>query len=296
MRLAGVLGREHRDLKIRLAGVCWFPEVDRMPRLRDIRSVLDNWPFDPADNVRVFTAKDGRPVMQVRTPLGVEQYELDGRPDGHRPHGAESLLEFHVARLARASSEGTADSFHLSQEECLDLFEEGVLYYCRYVHLLQVEEWERMVRDTARNLRLSQFVSRHAGRLEDRQHMEPWRPYLIRMNAVARAMVHLQRARHIQALAVVRAALADIAALPEVDVETFRIERERALDALRDMAEGIEHNRPLSEEERLENELRAAVSREEFERAAVLRDRIGALRARQQAARPATRGAASDRS
>jgi protein-arginine kinase activator protein McsA len=44
------------------------------------------------------------------------------------------------------------------------------------------------------------------------------------------------------------------------------------------MAEQIQKTRPLSELEKLEQQLSAAIDRQEFERAAGLRDRIRALR------------------
>jgi len=55
--------------------------------------------------VCVARGVDGRPIMQVRTPLGIEQYELDGRPDGRHPHDMESVLDFQHARLAAMRSQ-----------------------------------------------------------------------------------------------------------------------------------------------------------------------------------------------
>ena len=48
--------------------------------------------------------------------------------------------------------------------------------------------------------------------------------------------------------------------------------------ALRELASQIRKNRPLSELERLEHQLRRAIERQEFERAAHLRDRMRGLR------------------
>jgi hypothetical protein len=223
--------------------------------------------------------------MQVRTPIGIEQYELDGRPDGRHPHNVESVFDFHRARLAAArapknipgQAEGSKASFHLSADVCAELFEESLLYYYRYLHLFQIQDWTRTVRDTARNLELFEFVRRYARRKEDRLHLEQWRPYLLRMNAVARAMLELETRAHDRALTILRETIAQIAALPELDNQTFEIERERSLEALREMAASIEKDRPLSEREQLERELHKAIEMEKFERAAELRDRIRVL-------------------
>ena len=243
----------------------------------DLRTLLDGWPYDPENAVRLARGDDGRPIMQVRTPLGIEQYELDGRPDGRHPHNMESVLDFQRARLAAAHTEGSKSPCHLSAEECAELFAEGLLYYYRYLHLFQIRDWTRTVRDTARNLELYEFVHRYARRKEDRTHLEQWRPYVLRMNAVARAMLELETRAHDRALTILRETIVQIEALPELDNQTFEVERERSLEALRETAANIEKNRPLSEREQLERELRKAVEAERFERAAELRDRIRVL-------------------
>src|SRR5436309_5407782 len=104
----------------------------------DLRSLLQGWPYDPENNARIVSGADGRQFMQVRTALGVEQYELDGRPDGLRPYDRESALDYHLQRSTRAREAGQETSFELSDRECAELFNEGTLYYYRYLHLFQL--------------------------------------------------------------------------------------------------------------------------------------------------------------
>src|SRR5271156_461398 len=124
----------------------------------DLRKLLQNWAYDPDNDARVLRGDDGREIMQVRTPLGIEQHELDGRPDGDRPHGMESALEFYEHRLQLAADAGTQSDFNLDAGACIELFDEGTLYYLRYVRLFQLKDWRRTVRDTARNLRAFDLV------------------------------------------------------------------------------------------------------------------------------------------
>ena len=138
----------------------------------DIRELLQDWPFDPENAARIVRTSDGRDVLQVRTPLGLEQLEMQGRPDGAHPHDMESALEFHQRRLADAENAGGEEEFELTAQDCAELFDEGTLYYFRYLHLFQLQRWTDTVRDTARNLRLFDFVRRYAGREEDRDHLE----------------------------------------------------------------------------------------------------------------------------
>jgi hypothetical protein len=245
----------------------------------DIRELLRSWPFEPNNCARLVRGTDGREILQVRLPVGIEQYELNGRPDGQRPHDVESALEYQFARLKEARAAGTEAAFRLGAEDCRELFEEGVLYYYRYLHLFQLKDWTRTARDTARNLALFDFVHRYARRKEDRQQLEQWRPYILRMNAIARAMVGIDEQSHEAALKIIRETIDKIESLPALDNPTFQFERDRSLEALRETITYIEKLRPVSERQRLERELRAAIETQEFERAAALRDQIRSLSA-----------------
>jgi hypothetical protein len=244
----------------------------------DLRRILKSWPYDPEKETRIVPGEDGRSVLQVRTPLGIEQYELDGRPDGARPYGRESALEHYLERLEQAKAAGREAEFDLGPRECGELFSEGTLYYFRYVRLFQLKEWQRTVRDTARNLRAFDLAHRYAQREEDQQFLEKWRPYILRVNATAAAMIELDHNAYDKALNLLQDAIAKIQALPQLDDETFTFERDRSLTGLREMAAQIQKNRPLSELEQLEHQLQRAIDRQEFERAAQLRDRIRTLR------------------
>jgi len=243
----------------------------------DIRGFLDEWPYDPEESVRVKEV-GGRVVVQVRLPFGIEQYERDNRPDGRRPHGCESLLDYHLDLSARAGAGGKESSFVLTRAQCAELFEEGLTYYYRYLHLFELQDWVRTVRDTARNMRLFDFVKRYAVHEEDRTHLEQWRPYITRVNAVAAAMIELRELRHDRAQRIIDRTIAGLEALPEIDAGPFKYEYERSLVALRAMSRQIRKSKPLGTVERLEQDLQQAVQREEFERAAELRDRLRVLK------------------
>jgi hypothetical protein len=244
----------------------------------DLRDLLRSWPYDAEDDARIVRGQDGREILQVRTPLGIEQYEMEGRPDGARPHGMESALEFYLAQLERTRAAGRETEFDLSPRECGELFSEGTLYYFRYVRLFQLKDWARTARDTSRNLRAFDLVHRYARREEDQQFLEKWRPYVIRVDSSATAMVELEKRAYDKALTIANDAVAKIESLAEVDDETFKFERERSLTAMRELAAQIQKNRPLSDVEQLERQLSRAIERQDFERAAQLRDRLRALK------------------
>ncbi len=244
----------------------------------DLRKLLKDWPYDPDNEARLTRGDDGREILQVRTPLGIEQYEVDGRPDGARPHGLESALEFYQRQLEHARIAGQESDFTLGPSECAELFNEGTLYYFRYLRLFQLKDWTRTIRDTCRNLRVFDFVHSYAQREEDQQFLEKWRPYILRISASASAMLELEKRAYEKALRTVNEAIEKIEQLEDLDDETFHFERGRSLTALRDLAAQIEKNRPLSELQQLEYQLRHAIESQEFEQAAQLRDRIRDLK------------------
>jgi len=244
----------------------------------DLRRILKTWPYDPENDARLVPGDDGVEVLQVRTPLGIEQYEIDGRPDGAQPHGKESAFDHYLERLEQAQAAGREAEFELSVHDCGELFSEGTLFYFRYVRLFQLKDWARTLRDTARNLRVFDFVNRYARREEDQRFLEKWRPYILRVNASAAAMIALETNAFDKALRPIHEAIARIEALADLEDDTFRFERERSLNGLRELEAQIQKKRPLSELERLERQLHRAIEQQEFERAAQLRDRIRALR------------------
>ena len=66
----------------------------------DIAEALRGWAFEPGQvNVRLIRGNDGKPKLQLRLDLGLLQMELEGRPDGKRPHRAPTELEFHQRKL-----------------------------------------------------------------------------------------------------------------------------------------------------------------------------------------------------
>jgi hypothetical protein len=254
---------------------------DIMSEPLDLRDILKSWPYDAEDDMRLVRGDDGRELLQVRTPLGIEQFEMEGRPDGARPHGLESAMDYHFRRLQKAATAGAESGFQLSARDCGELFGEGTLYYFRYVRLFQLKDWARTIRDTARNLRVFDLVHQYAERDEDKQFLEKWRPYVVRINASAAAMLELEKQAYDRALAIVNEAVRKLESLEDLDDETFKFESERSLAAMRDLAAQIQKHRPLSELEQLEHQLRRAVERQDFERAAQLRDRIRTIKKQQ---------------
>lgn len=240
----------------------------------DLTGFLSEWKYDPEHTMRIIQAEDGRSVLQVRLPLGVEQYELDGRPDGERPRGYETALSEIEARLQDFEREGgSPEGFEIDHDDAVRLQNEGVLFYYRYLMLFQMNDFERVSRDTEHNLRLCRMLDEHCENEEDRNAVLQFRPYILRMNAMSRAMISLNGSLKEVAQHILESAIEEIEALPELDAPAFQFERIRSLNYLRSAIKQLSNVNP-SPIAKLQRELKDAVAREDYERAAELRDRI----------------------
>ena len=103
----------------------------------DLNTLLEGWPHEPGQiRVRKIQGIDGTDKIQLRLDLGLIQMEMTGRPDGARPHGSASLLDWHRERAEAAQAAG--ESFTLSADDCGELHQEGIQYYHRYLALFQL--------------------------------------------------------------------------------------------------------------------------------------------------------------
>jgi hypothetical protein len=245
---------------------------------QDISKLLKDWPYNPSSNIRIIKINDEIEVLQVRKPLGLEQYELEGRPDGKRPFGKDSVLEHFEDKLVqhRRAFGGNRD-FALTHEDFLLLQEEALHNYYRYVILFQIGDMERTVRDTEQNIKICEMVEHYCPIGEDRDLLLQYKPYILRINAVARAMISMKQGMTTLSKEIVEAAVAEIKNLPEINNITFQFEKMRSLNYLKVTLAELDNNKTASRLDQLKLELEDAVKIENYEKAAEIRDLIQEL-------------------
>jgi tetratricopeptide (TPR) repeat protein len=243
---------------------------------KDIAPLLRGWEYESGTiNVRKIRGVDGRPKLQMRLDLGLLQMELTGRPDGRRPHGHESLLDYFEEQLEdHRRQHGTELGYHLTATQCQSLREEAVMYYHRYLSLFILEDFAGVVRDTARNLRLLDFCGQYAVEEEDRLVMEQYRPYITMMNARAAASVQFKQKRYQQAIKTVDEGIERIREFYERFGHEEAFERSGEVKVLRRFARDIRRKLPVDPIRKLQGQLNRAVKDERYEDAAKLRDEI----------------------
>jgi hypothetical protein len=247
----------------------------RLPS-RDITPVLKGWDYEPGTiNVRKISGMDGLPKLQMRVDLGLLQMEMTGRPDGTRPHGCESLLDFFESELSDyRDRHGSELGFHLTGEQCQALREEAVMYYQRYLGLFVLEDFVAVMRDTARNLRVLDFCGRFATDEQDRLILEQYRPYIIMMNCRAEASIHYNNRDYKPALEVVEKGLERIREFFAQFGQEEAFGKSNEVRVLKKFARESRRKIPVDPLSRLKQQLDKAIKTERYEEAAKLRDQI----------------------
>ena len=134
---------------------------------RDLDDVIQGWPYDPEPGevlARELRARDGRSVLQIRVELGVLQLEIVGRPDGTRPHGFATCLEYlrYACGQSRTGAGGKASpSWTMDQEQRDEADREFTQYFHRRMAWLSLRRYDKAVLDADHTLALMDFVRRH---------------------------------------------------------------------------------------------------------------------------------------
>src|SRR5947208_8729228 len=248
----------------------------------DLNTILKDWPHENGNiKVRKIVGLDGREKLQLRVDLGVLQMETSGRPDGQRPHNCESLLEYHQKKAARAEAKGEA--YKLTPEQCAELKQEGIQYYHRYLSLVQINDFEGVVRDTQRNLDLFTFVSEHTDREELSWSMQQFRPYVLMMNTRARASILLGEGKFAEAMGEIERGRDAISEFFQRSNFPELVSKSSEIAFLDEWLEEVKAKRPLSKLEIMQREMETAIAKELYERAAELRDAIKLLKTQKSA-------------
>jgi hypothetical protein len=243
----------------------------------DISHLLDSWKYDPEEDliVRVIKGDDRRPKIQMRIDLGVMQMDLDGNPTGDYPEGLESYLEYYEIQQSQYEKSKVDDYFSLSSEDSKKLRREAVHYYYRYLCLMKLEDYSRVVRDTERNMRAFAFVKKYASTEIDRWSLDQYRPYVIMMNTRAQSSLVLKQDAEggiEKAIGIFDQGIAKIIGFYKEYGINSEAENSMELTILKALKnEFLRINPPTPS---LEEELEKAVQEERFEDAAILRDKI----------------------
>jgi hypothetical protein len=243
----------------------------------DISHLLEKWDYQPGQVVvRKFKGKDGTQKIQLRVDLGLLQMNAEGRPDGKQPFGQPSLFDFYQTKLYKhlSSHDGSDEEFKLKSEDCSRLQLEALQYHHRYICLLQLADYAGVIRDAERNLAVFNFVGKHADSEELAWSLKQFQPQLLMILTRARAMQSLENNDYGVAIEQVEQGLEDIRNFYREHSRAELIEQSGEVQSLESWLAEIRANKPLSAREKLERALSEAVKREDYEKAARVRDAL----------------------
>jgi hypothetical protein len=247
----------------------------------DISHLLDNWDYAPGQvTVRRFIGKDGQEKIQLRIDLGILQMNAVGRPDGKRPFGHPSLFDFYLAKLEqhRLNHQGSSDGFTLKAEDVGRLQMEAIQYHHRYVCLLQLEDLAGVLRDTDRNLKVFEFVDDYCESDELAWSLLQFTPQVLMIHTRAIAAQFLQTEEYGAALKEIEEGIEQLREFYESQNRTEMGAQSPEIAFLEHWMTEVDQKRPLSRREQLERDLHEAVRREDYEKAAEVRDALRNLK------------------
>ena len=244
-------------------------------RRYDIADVLKKWDYDLRQEmmVRRIIGKDGMPKIQMRLDLGILQMEEKGRPDGKRPHGKESLLNYYEGIASWMKKKyGVTSDFSLDKDDCYALQQEGIQYYYRYLCFFQLADFKKAERDTSRNLRLFDFVKKYAADEKYIDEFEQYRPYVIMMNTRAKVLGALKAKDATRAVDEINHGIHKIENV--YGQKGTKSEQGSEINFLKNWADEIVKSYTPTKKQKLVEELKTALENEEYEKAAKIRDRL----------------------
>lgn len=238
-----------------------------MPSGQHIDFLLNEWPYDPdGPAVRLVKGADGRDLIQVRLDLGILQMEVSGRPDGEKPGGAATLLD----DLSRR--ELSEADFELTDDVSDEIDREFVQFYHRRIAWLRLQKFDLAVRDANHTLALMDFCKAHSQDEDWTEQHEQHRAFVLFHRTQAAAMEAIGQQKVEQAVEFIEQGLDEIRnTFEEMGWEDF-FEEDELVERLREFKHSLCED--FSIPKTLEQQLSDAVASEQYELAALLRDKL----------------------
>jgi hypothetical protein len=235
-----------------------------------IDEILGQWPYDPdAVSVRMVEGMDGRKLIQMRIEMGLLQLETSGRPDGERPEGAPTYLDY-----LRGKSRKNGDTYLFSVEECAEADREFIQYYHRRICWLAMREFRKAVRDADHTLKLMDLCRSHSPDEEWTISHEQYRPFVLFHRIQADALAELDANGPEAAVEAVNRGLERLRQVYEDFGDEVAFDENELVDRLFEFRETLRDRFDVGKT--LDEQLAEAVAAEEYEKAAKLRDAIKA--------------------
>jgi len=250
-----------------------------MRNSNDISEMMGAWPFDPTSVTArlVERESDGVSEVQLRLDLGVLQMQLDGRPDGARPHDQDTALHHYRRKMLTDRRSGPK----LDGDACAELQQECVQFYYRYLALMVLKDYDRVIRDTTHSLDIFDLVEKYAESEDLIWDFIQFKPYVHMMHARAHAEQLANAGRVDEAVEQIEKGMGRIRGFldsledeDDIPEDEDCVELAMLEELIQDLRERRLEDNPVV---KMRQKLQYAVHMENYEEAARLRDRIRAM-------------------
>jgi hypothetical protein len=238
---------------------------------QDIDAALRGWEFKPGEvQARQVQAADGRQVLQMRMDLGIIQMEIEGRPDGLRPHDLPTY--FHYLKAEAGKQLRLNHPFALSEEQCQEADREFIQFYHRRICWMALGNFARAIADADHTLAFMDFVRDHSPNEEYTEAHEQYRGFVLfhRIEAAAALQVHDNKPE--VAIDEILGGLEKLQAFFASHNAEEQMEENPMVQQLRKMEKALRQKHGI--EATLREQLAQAVAKEQYEIAAKLRDAL----------------------
>jgi hypothetical protein len=236
-----------------------------------IDTALQGWGYEPGSvQARLVQGGDGRTVIQMRVDLGVLQLETVGRPDGQRPHGCPTYLDY-LRRRARAAEKHDRP-FVLDEDQCEEADREFLQFYHRRICWLALREYAKAVADADHTLAFMDFLREHSPSEEYTRAHEQYRGFVTFQRTQGAAALALEKDDPEGAINEVHQGLNRLRDFFAAHDAEERMEEDGMVRHLRKIEDFVRREHRI--EATLQEQLDRAIANEEYETAARIRDQM----------------------
>jgi hypothetical protein len=168
-------------------------DVARNTRIIEaIDDILDSLAYDVEKPVKTLRIDDGREVVLIQAnAFTLSRIYAAGRPDGKRPHGRNSYMEYFKEQLEDyKDTHGTDEGFSLTAEDWRTLYSESHDRYVRYLFFSGIRRWEDVKRDTETNIAVADLAKKFAPD-EVAWDIYQHKGYMLMMNIISQAEISM---------------------------------------------------------------------------------------------------------
>jgi hypothetical protein len=258
---------------------------------KGLDEILIRWPLDKTTvTARIINGYDGQPQLQLRLDCGILQMFLDGRPDGLKPHKCQNLLEY-IERQTNEETDRETDPEENSKtwrRVWPELDREMTQFYHRRLGLLAVAKkaqedrdtelarscYRRAARDAEFTLHAMDFIRDNCDDEDHIENHERFRPFVLWHWTIAQTQQKILDKDFDEAIEQVKQGMGNITKVYEDHGLTKWLKHDPSMAELRILEKEI--RKLYGIKATLHEQLQHALSKEDYENAAKIRDQLKA--------------------